>query len=275
MRFRVQLFIAAASCLCLIAAGDAPHQARSVHLHYPSADAALFYNQVTIEQSQRGTYFCVCGFSHGYFGVQEQGSGKKVVIFSVWDPGKQNDPKKVADKDRVEMVEKADDVRVGRFGNEGTGGQSFFDYPWNIGETYRFAIKANVQGEKTAYAAWFYLNETKTWKHLVTFRTQTGGDALKGLYSFVEDFRRDGKSMTQVRRARYTNGWARSLKGEWRPLTAATFTGDSTPLETIDAGVVEGGFFLQTGGDTVNHTPLKTKMTREAGAGGPPDVPKD
>ena len=46
----------------------------------------------------------------------------------------------------------------------------------------------------------FYVPKDKRWKHLVTFRTRTGGDRLKGLYSFVEDFRRDTKSANDVRR---------------------------------------------------------------------------
>ena len=38
-------------------------------------------------------------------------------------------------------------------------------------------------------------------------KTITGGDLLKGYYSFVEDFWRNGVSAQQRRRARYGNGW--------------------------------------------------------------------
>ena len=65
---------------------------RSVHLRYQAGEAVAFYNEVTVEHSAPGTYFCACGWDRGYFGVQELGNGKKVVIFSVWDSG-QNDPK--------------------------------------------------------------------------------------------------------------------------------------------------------------------------------------
>ena len=41
----------------------------------------------------------------------------------------------------------------------------------------------------------------------MTFRTHTGSERLKGLYSFIEDFRRDGKSATETRRAVFGNGW--------------------------------------------------------------------
>ena len=71
---------------------EPPRAARSVHLGYPAPEAAVFYNELTVEQSVPGSYFMACGFSHGYFGIQELGDGKKVVIFSVWDPTKGDDP---------------------------------------------------------------------------------------------------------------------------------------------------------------------------------------
>ena len=82
------LTIAAVSLLLTIAASaaDPPRAARSVHLFYTAAEADWFYNELTVEQSTPGTYFMACGFSHGYFGMQELTNGKKVVLFSVWDP---------------------------------------------------------------------------------------------------------------------------------------------------------------------------------------------
>jgi len=235
--------------------------ARSVHLAYQAPDAALYYNEVTVEQSQKGSYFCVCGFNHGYFGIQER-NDDKVVIFSVWDPGRQDNPNAVEEDRRVQMLYKDDAVKTGRFGGEGTGGQSFLTYDWKAGQTYKFLVAARNSDDRTEYAAYFYLNEESRWKHLVTFSTITGGDALKGYYAFIEDFRRDVKSVSEVRRARFTNGWIKTGQGQWMPLTRARFTADGNPLMTIDAGAVEGGFFLQTGGPTVNQTPLWSTMDR-------------
>ena len=50
---------------------EPPRAARSIHLWYAAPQAVLFYNEVMVEESYRGTYFCVCGFNHGYFGIQE------------------------------------------------------------------------------------------------------------------------------------------------------------------------------------------------------------
>jgi len=243
---------------------EKPRAARSVHLWYEAPLGRLFYNEVTVEESTAGSYFCVCGFNHGYFGIQElTRGGRKVVIFSVWDPGKQNNPEAVEPERRVKVLYEGEGVRISRFGNEGTGGKSMFDYAWKVGQTYKFLVKATVEGAKTTYAAYFYLNEVERWKHLASFQTLTNGDYLKGYYSFIEDFYRNGQSATQRRRARYGNGWVQTVEGDWVALTRSTFTADRTATYNIDAGVAENEFFLATGGDIRNKTPLRSKLARQ------------
>jgi hypothetical protein len=225
---------------------------RSVHLQFPGPRGVAFYNEVTIDESAPGTYFCVCGFNHGYFGLQELGNGKKLALFSVWDPGKQDDPRAVAEEQRVKLLHRDEKVRVGRFGGEGTGGQSFYDVDWKPGETYRFLVRARVATPRTEFEGWFFHNEEKTWKHLVTFSTLTKGDLLSGYYSFVEDFKRDGASARLARRARFGHGWIKDQAGDWKPLTTARFTADNNPATNIDAGVAGDRYFLATGGKTMN-----------------------
>lgn len=225
---------------------------RSVHLNYPAVEGQAFYNEVTVAQTAPGTYFCACGFDRGYFGIQELGNGKKLVIFSVWDAGNQNDPKSVPEERRVKVLHRGDEVRVGRFGNEGTGAQSFLDYDWKPDQTCRFLVTAKPDGPRTAYSAFFFLNEKKEWKHLATFSTPADGRLLSGYYSFIEDFRRNRVSATQPRMARYGNGWVRDRKGTWIALDEARFTADANPATNINAGADRGAFFLATGGSTRN-----------------------
>lgn len=101
-----------------------PGAARSVHLWYSAEEGVAFYSEVTVEKSYPGTYFCVCGFKHGYFGIQELSQGKKVVLFSVCDPGNQNNPDTVPRDRQVKVLYEGQDVHISRFGNEGTGGKS-------------------------------------------------------------------------------------------------------------------------------------------------------
>lgn len=233
---------------------------RSVHLGYPAAEGTAFYNEMTADRSAPGTYFMACGWDKGYFGMQELGDGKKLLIFSVWDSG-QNDPKAVAADKRVKLLHRDAKVRIGRFGGEGTGGQSFFDYDWKIGQTYRFLVTAKTNGERTEYAGWFYVPEDKVWKHLVTFSTLTGGKPLRGYYSFIEDFKRDRVSATKARSAHFSNGWIKSKDGEWTPLTKARFTADGNPVVNINAVLDGARFVLATGGDTTNKdTKLRALM---------------
>lgn len=250
---------------------------RSVHLGYPAPPGTAFYNEVKVEASADGTYFMVCGWSKGYFGIQELASGKKLILFSVWDPTAGDDPANVPNEKRVKLLHKDADVRVGRFGNEGTGGQSFFDYDWKVNETYRFLVTARADGaERTAYSGYFFHPETKAWKHLVTFSTLTPTDELlRGYYSFVEDFRRNKVSTTKIRKATFGNGWVKSTKEDWLSLTKARFTADANPVLNIDAGLSGPHFFLATGGNTENTTiKLRDIITREAtGNKLPADLP--
>lgn len=251
----VLLMMAAASLA--VAQEPAQRACRSVHLWYSAPAGTAFFNQVTVEKSAAGSYFMACGFNHGYFGIQELGNGKKIVLFSVWDPGRQNDPRSVAADRQVKVIAQGEGVRIKRFGGEGTGAQCQYDFDWKIGQTCQFLIEAKKDGEHTAYAAYFRPADQKEWKHLATFETLSGKN-LAGYYSFVEDFRRNRVSATQVHRARFGSGWIREENGQWIGLTQARFTGDSNPAMNIDAGANGGSFFLATGGDTKNdHTKLK------------------
>jgi hypothetical protein len=248
-----------------------------VHLRYAGPDSVAFYNEVTVEKSVPGSYFAACGFNHGYFGLQELDNGKKVVIFSVWDPTKGDDANAVPLEERVEILLKAHDVLAKRFGGEGTGGQSFFDYDWKVGTTYRFLVKATATEKKAAFAAYFFLPEKNEWKHLVTFRTKTDGTGLQGYYSFIEDFRRDTKSADETRRALFGNGWVMDAKGGWHTLTTAQFTASKASFEavdTIDAGVTGKCFYLQTGGNTKTSMPLNSNLKCH-NSRQPPKIPTD
>lgn len=224
---------------------------RSVHLGYPAPEGVAFTNEITIQESAVGSYFMVCGWDKGYYGLQELGNGKKLLIFSVWDSN-QNDPKAVAEDNRTKLIYKDEKVRIGRFGGEGTGGQSFYDYDWKIGVTYRFQVSANVKGERTEYSGYFFEPEGQKWKHLVTFSTVTGGKLLRGYYAFIEDFKRDRVSATKVRQARFANGWVRTKDGNSIALSKARFTADSNPATNINAFVDGEQYVLATGGETKN-----------------------
>lgn len=239
-----------------------PKAARSVHLGYPAPEGTLFYNEATVEETVPGSYFMACGFHRGYFGIQELTDGSKRVLFSVWDPTTGDDPKAVHQEDQVEILKQGDGVEVKRFGGEGTGGQSFWKYDWQLGHIYKFLVAAKVDGDRTTFNGYFFVPEQHRWQLMASFRTKTGGAPLKGYYSFVEDFRRDGASAEQIRRARFGNGWIQTLNGDWVALRKARFTADGNTQMHVNAGVSGDAFYLQNGGATKNVTPLRTIMER-------------
>jgi len=222
---------------------------RSVHLGYSGAETIAFYNEVTPRQSAPGTFFMACGWNTGYFGLQELSNGKKLVIFSVWDNARGDDPTAVDEDVQVKMLHQDPAVRVGRFGGEGTGGQSFFDYDWKIDETYRLLVTAKPNARRTEYSGYFFHPEEQAWKKLIAFSTVTGGQSMRGFYSFIEDFKRDRKSTKLQRRADFGNGWLQGADQAWQPIATARFTADANPVENIDAGLANERFFLATGGD--------------------------
>lgn len=252
---------------------------RSVHLGYTAEAGTAFYVEATVRQSAPGTYFCAVGFNSGYFGIQELGNGKKLAIFSVWDPTAGDDPKTVPEEKRVKTLHKGEGVRVGRFGGEGTGGQSFIDnFDWKVGDTYRFLVTCEPDGkDRMAFSGHIYLPAKKEWFHMVTFSTLTDKKTLGGYYSFVEDFKRDRVSTTKTRTAEYGNAWVKSAKGgDWKPVTEARFTADSNPVLNIDAGLAQSKdrFFLSTGGEIENKgTKLRDKVSLPKDA--KPELPKD
>lgn len=246
------------------AAEERPRAARSVHLGYSGPPGHLFYVEMIIDQSVNGSYFMACGWNTGYFGLQQLNSEtNKVVIFSVWDPTKGDNPNAVQTQDRVEVLHAGAGVRIKRFGGEGTGGQCMAPFAWRIGETNRFAIQAETNDLKTAYTAWVFDRGSNGWRKLATFRTRTGGKPLRGYYSFVEDFRRDYRSANEVRRARFGAGWVRGTEGDWKPLTRARFTASGAKWEAkenINAGAQGGWFYLATGGETKRQLELQTTI---------------
>lgn len=257
---------------------EPPRAARSVHLQWAAPEAEAFYLEMTVEQTTPASYFMACGWSGGYFGVQELKDGRKVALFSVWDPTKGDDANAVRLEDRVEVLHEGAGVRIRRFGGEGTGGQCMTDLAWRVGATLRFLVRAEVHGERTAYAGWVHDEATGGWRHLVTFRTRNAGRLLRGLNSFVEDFRRDGRSVEEVRRARFGGGLVQAAGGAWQPLTAARFTASRAPWEardTINAGpAAEGGYFLVTGGETRRQAELGAPLAPLPAAGRMPmDLP--
>lgn len=251
--------------------------APSVHLNFPILDgvqAKWFYNEVTVKTDPIWSYYEACGFARGYFGIQVNSPTERRIIFSVWDSGKEpTDRSKVAADDRVQLIAKGPDVFVSGFGNEGTGGHSHLVYPWKTGETYRFLVSAQPDGNSTIYSGYFYFPEKHAWGLIASFRAPKDGGYLRHLYSFNEDF--EGANGQQKRLAEFGNQWIRTTDNKWIELTKARFTHTARGIykDRLDrgAGVRGDRFFLTNGGFKPESIEFNDEISRPA-SGRPPDV---
>ena len=136
------------------------------------------------------TYYMACGWHRGYFGMQVNSPEERRIIFSVWDRGEEpTDPNRVADVDRVRLVNKGDGVFTGRFGNEGTGGHSHLKYPWKTGSNQKFLVTAEpTDATHTRFSGFYFHPDSQKWMLISSWDTPGEGGYLKGLYSFSENF---------------------------------------------------------------------------------------
>ena len=244
----------------------------SVHLGYqaPAGKAIeYFYSEVTVPQGQDpiGSYFMANGFGEGYFGMQVNGPDERRILFSVWSPFHTDNPKNIPEDQRIQLLKKGKDVRSGEFGNEGSGGQSFYIYPWKAGTTYQFLNCARPDGLGfTIYTAWFFAPEVGKWNLIASFRRPKTDKYLTGLHSFLENFA--DRNGYQSRMAFYGNQWARDTEGTWHELTKARFTGDDIAQRRYrldyEGGTKGGAFFLRNGGFFAESVKLGSAFERQS-----------
>jgi hypothetical protein len=244
----------------------------SVHLTYaPPAGKTIeyFHSEITVPEGQDpiGSYFMANGFGEGYFGMQVNGPEERRILFSVWSPFHTDNPKDIPEEQRIEVLAKGEGVRTGEFGNEGSGGQSYYIFPWKAGNTYRFLNRARPDGKgSTLYTAWFFAPEVGEWKLIASFRRPETNKHLTGLHSFLENFA--DRNGYQGRMAHHGNQWARDTGGTWHELTKARFTGDDIARRQyrLDyAGGAKGGvFFMRNGGFFAETVALDSSFERDA-----------
>lgn len=233
----------------------------SCHLSYtiPSGDIEYFYSELTVPvgEDKIGSYFMANGFGEGYFGIQVNSVSERRILFSVWDPS----------AGQTTLVRKGTDVTAGRFGGEGTGGQSYMIFNWQAGTTYKFLTHGKPDGAgNTVYTSWFLAPETGSWKLMATFTRPNTNKHLTNFHGFLENFYDYNGYMG--RKAQWSNQWIRTAAGIWNEVTAFKFTVDATGAnkQRMDfaGGVENGKFFLQNGGFFANNVTPGTMFTRTA-----------
>ncbi|WP_426479519.1 DUF3472 domain-containing protein [Chryseobacterium sp. CBSDS_008] len=228
----------------------------SCHLTYTiptTSNVSYYYNEVTVPagEDKIGSYFMANGFNEGYFGMQVNSATERRILFSVWSPFNTDDPNNIPPDHKIILNRSGSGVTIGEFGNEGSGGQSYYKYNWSAGQTYKFLLKGEPDGSgKTDFTAWFLSPDTTTWKLIASWKRPQTSTYLKGFYSFVENF--NPENGYQGRKAEFKNQWVKTSNGSWIAISAAKFSVDNTynAKQRIDAmgGTSGSAFYLQNGG---------------------------
>ncbi|MFD2081685.1 protein of unknown function [Actinopolymorpha cephalotaxi] len=219
----------------------------STHLRYFPASgvvpegATAFYNEITVQSSVPSTYFMTNGYSGGYYGIQQLDDGSKIAIFSIFGPNRGTVPDDRLTSKVLYRIGHGDFVIHGEY----AGGPSIrIPFDWKVGRTYATMITNQPDATRGNHAqivtAWLNtepIGRRPNWLKLMTVRTERPSATplqLTGLYSFLEDFLRDG-SFTEgrVRQAAYSNAAIYHAGNGWRPLNRIGFTGQLSGKYTI------------------------------------------
>lgn len=251
----------------------------SVHMGYalPKEDIQWFYNEVVVpeEGDIPSSYYMACGFGEGYFGMQNNTPYQRRVLFSVWSPFVTDNPAEIPDSLKVVLIKKGENTKIGEFGNEGSGGQSYMHYDWKAGERCRFLMGVRPDGKgNTIYTAYFYDNAKGKWSLVASFRRPKISTWYTNAHSFLENFNPVMGFLN--RKAYYCNQWVCTADGKWLPVTKGRFTCDATGRENkrldYTGGVDAKGFFLSMGGFFDEYLPSNTWFERTGNTSEAPDV---
>jgi len=252
----------------------------SVHLKYvlpEQNDIEWFYNEIQVPEGEDpvGSYFMANGFAQGYFGIQVNSESERRVLFSVWSPYETDNPEDIPESERIQLLAKGEDVEAGKFGEEGSGGQSYLVYPWESGEKYKFLNRVKPDGNgNTIYTAYFYSQELGEWKLIAQFLRPKTDTWMTGVYSFLENF--SPSNGYKSRKAFYKNQWVLDTEGNWHSVSEARFTGDAIAnsgfRDDFTAGTNGNRFYLRNGGFNSGSVPLETPLKRSVDLESP-DIP--
>lgn len=248
--------------------------ARSVHLWWDTTFEECRWLQIDVEPQQvvPGTYFCALGWSNGYCGLQMLPDGRHVAIFSVWDAAPHDDPTAVPHDQQSSVVDAGDfgnSLQIARFGNEGSGCRTILPFAWRVGGRYRFVVREEIWNLNHAcYGCWISsVDESYTWKMIARIAVPSPVGALKGVYSFVEDFGRRGFDLHHRCLFGPFRAMERNSCGKVKSSIRATFTAASEEGNNIGAQIEEyRGISLYSGGSVSSQLCMPPNTTLQATA---------
>jgi hypothetical protein len=241
---------------CAFAQGHAPYAQLYYKVTGDTNDMLVAEIRPTI--TPQYTYFNALSWKDGYTGLQTTADGPG-FIFSLWDPaGTEHRP-------AIRSLYAAPGARVDRFGGEGTGLHYLnTSAAWVANRWYRFVVRCWGSGDVTDYALWTQDEQTGLWTHHVTMETPEPHFRFNSfIVSFLEDWQ---GTPDKKRRTDYRGIKVRAVTGQWEAIDQANFTiykevtGHGPFERAVDAGIADGAWFLQSGGDTKPSLAIPTAL---------------
>ena len=226
------------------------------HTMPSNMDVEWIYSEILVEPGRDilYTYFMANGFAEGYFGMQvnHPNPNRRWILFSVWSPFETDFPDQIPPGFQVEVTNHARNVRINDFGNEGSGRQSYMEYPWVTDVAYGFLTRIRpVENNRTEYQSYFYDPTIDQWFYIATMERPFTSTYAKGFYSFIEVYL-PFNSATE-RSAFYRNYWIKTKDGSWLPVTQSTLIpnrvdANGNTRHDYGSDLTDKGLELTTGG---------------------------
>lgn len=150
-----------------------------LYLNIPDSRRATGFSiDITPLTEPEFTFYCAVQWDGGYTGLQRRGSRYDYQLqFSIWD----------AQGIDAQLIARGNDVVCSPFGGEGTGQKCELNYPWFIGDTYRFEVTEEVVNGRSEITLHVTDLSTDTRKFVGTIRYGLRAN-LFGFSMFVENF---------------------------------------------------------------------------------------
>ena len=232
--------------------------AQSQHLWWkpkPSPTGyTCLYGEIQVLATAPTIYYCGCTWwpgapAGGYTGIQDQGGGRHNMIFSIWDTSPTLHPTVVSQDPKTVS---------NRFGGEGTGAHSHYDYDWKLGKTYRYYVtkKQDKTGENTLVTVYFYDDGARRWVEEATISCPNdSGVSVKtfggGLNGFLENWTGQGRPTAKLALYRM---WLGTSPKDLAPVTEAGGDGKW--------GVMNGSYYLAEGDQPALDQVIKSSVNK-------------
>ncbi|MCA8990082.1 MAG: DUF3472 domain-containing protein, partial [Planctomycetaceae bacterium] len=190
--------------------------------------------------------------------------------------GGDNNPNSVDEKDRTQVLYTNPQAKSSRFGGEGSGAKTMMPYAWEIGKTYRFLVLLTPQEQGTIYTAWI-AEQGQPWQKIASYKTVMTKAELKGFYSFIEDYARNGETGQKPRLAFYPRQAVMTGSGEWQSIENGSGTIADDVIQNGHSGVLDNKFFSKSGADTSDYgtMPKQFSVTVKPSTARPDDLPEE